>query len=109
MIALKNPPKDIQEGTANHVAMICNACEAGNAQEAGYLATDLLDQLASGKNLIVTQYVVAPLNHVQVAAYEAIIKEAEKQAYERGFRDGCMEAADRSRKELIAKIVEAIR
>lgn len=105
MIALKNPPKDIQEGTANHVALICNACEAGNAQEAGYLASDLLDELASGKNLIVTQW-HAPLNHMQIAEREAAIT---KEAYERGFRDGCKAAAEKSRKELVAKIVEAIR
>lgn len=42
---LFRPPRDIQEGTANHLIMIIDACRSGNAREAEYLATDLLDQL----------------------------------------------------------------
>ena len=104
MIALKNPPKDIQEGTENHVAMILNALDSGDPLEAGYLASDLLDQLVC-KSLVVTMR-VAPLDHQQIAQREAEIR---KEAYEQGFREGCAAGVVTSRKELVAKIVEAIR
>lgn len=48
---------DIQDGTANHVRMIVNACAANDAKEAGYLADDLLDQLVS-RALVVTRRVL---------------------------------------------------
>lgn len=41
-------PKDIQEGTANHVRMIVRELEAGDSHEALMLAYDLLDQLVTG-------------------------------------------------------------
>jgi len=46
---IKNPPKNIQEGTANHVRMIINQLEAGDSREALMLALDLLDQLVGSR------------------------------------------------------------
>lgn len=92
-------PKDIQEGTANHLMMLLNCLETGNVREAQYSAIDLLDQIVC-RALVVTKR-VEPMDH---AAVESLRKEA----YEQGLAEGKRLGHEQARKELRAKLAQVI-
>ena len=100
MFQLKNPPKDIQEGTLNHLMMIANQIERGNPAEAGYLVSDLIYQV-SNRALVITMR-VAPLDH---EAQAKLLKEAHMQGYAKGLADGKEEAIKEYRRRISAVLV----
>ncbi len=93
---LLNPkPKDIHEGTLNHLIQIQNQICTDNPIEAGYLLTDLIDQVSS-RGLVITQR-VEPLDHIQ---YQQLIDGAHAEGYAKGKREAHAEAVKQVRREL---------
>jgi hypothetical protein len=95
-------PKDIQEGTANHVQMIINDLESGDTSGALYLAIDLQDQLIGKEPALVVTRRYPPLDHLA-------IEKARKEAHEEGFRAGRRQAQADAVKKVTAKVTAALR
>lgn len=93
-------PKDIQQGTANHVQMIINYLEAGgptNVNEALMLAVDLQDQLVGDSPALVVTKRFPPFN-------AQLIADERESAYESGLAVGRTEGAEKSRRDVLAKL-----